>query len=154
MNPALVPDTEPKSTEATAGELRVRGYAATADKLKTLVRSGVLDSSTSEGKQAAWTRERIEAAAGIFEARQDFTTQAAFYAEYGLTMTDFVDALEAAFAAAIDEYGNAALVVLSPSANEDFFCMTIEPAFRNEPAAISFALAPKVRKEIEKKGRK
>jgi hypothetical protein len=136
------------STEAAAGQLRSRGYDATANKLKALVGDVVDGSEHDATRQPAWTQDKIEEAAEYFEAKQKFNWEAAFLNFYGLTMAASCQALRDAHQAAIDEDGPSKLLGGQP--NQDLFRLTIEPAFGKRPARITYALLDEVRHELKK----
>ncbi len=139
---------EPVNTERAAGILRRRGLAATADKLKTMVRRGLLP-EVGTGPHAAWTPERIDAAANYLESRGDYTEEAAFYASKGLSMADVYQALWDAYNAILEQYGQAAGKEFGTTPNIDYFTMTITPEWDQRPAKVSFDLLHEVRREIE-----
>lgn len=136
------------STDAAAGQLRSRGYDATANKLKALV-GDVVDGSEHDGPRLpAWTQDKIDEAADYFEQKQKFNWEAAYLNFYGLTMADSQQALHDAHQAAIAEFGPVNLLGRLP--NQDLFRLTIEPAYGKRLARIAYALLDEVCNELKK----
>lgn len=149
-NPINAP--EAVNTNSAAEQLYARGYAATTHKLKRFVDQGLIDPSDKDHPQnASWTKERIDQAAKVFEDQQDFNFHAEYFRFHGLTLTYFYERLKTAHDNAVDEFGHAALSVLSTRPDPDHFRMILEPPIGNRKARISFDLQTEIQGRIEAK---
>lgn len=142
----------PKSTEGAADELRTRGYAATIDKLKKLVRNGTLEAVGQYGREPAWTPERINAAADHFEAKRDFMPEAAFCESWELTYGEWWRQLHRAYRRTVREYGAIAKKEIGYQPDPIHFELHATQArHEGESASIRFTLRDDVRKRIAKR---
>jgi len=140
------------SGSTAAYQLRIRGYAATEDKLKKAVQEGAVTLPEGPSRNPKWTVEAIEQAADYLEKREDFSPEVLVCLQLRFSYGAYHQALRDAYEQAVDEFGSAATRVLLANyeLNSDDFIMHVEPQDGEKDSHIWFTLRDNSRRKIER----